>query len=50
MKSLILNVPEEANEKEIKMVVASLLFEQAILSSGQAAEFVALANGNLLSR
>ncbi len=40
MKSITLYLPEEVNEKEIRMAVAAILFEKAIFSSGQAAEFV----------
>ncbi len=42
MKTLTLQLPEEVNEKEVKMVIASILFEKAILSSGQAADFVGI--------
>lgn len=38
MKTLTLNIPEEVNEREIKMAVAALLFEKGCLSSGQAAD------------
>ena len=40
MKIITLNLPEEVNEKDIRMAVAAILFEKAIFSSGQAAEFV----------
>ncbi len=39
MKTIEVQVPEEANEGEIKMAMAAILFDKAILSSGQAAEF-----------
>ncbi len=39
MKTLSVQVPEGANELEIKMAIAAILFEKCILSSGQAAEF-----------
>ena len=39
MKTLTLNIPEAADENEVKMAVASILFDKGILSSGQAAEF-----------
>lgn len=42
MKTLTINLPEEINEREIKMAVAAILFDKAILSSGQAAEFVGI--------
>lgn len=38
-KTLLLQVPEEVNDQEIKMAVAAVLFEKGIVSSGQAAEF-----------
>jgi len=40
MKTLTVQIPEEVNDKEIKMAVAAILFDKAILSSGQAADFV----------
>lgn len=39
MKTLTLNIPEEADEREVKMAVAAILFDKGVLSSGQAAEF-----------
>ncbi len=42
MKTLTINLPEEINEKEIKMAVASVLFDKRVLSSGQAAEFAGI--------
>ncbi|WP_339784535.1 UPF0175 family protein [uncultured Imperialibacter sp.] len=42
MKTITLNLPEETDEKEVKMIVASSLFEKGILSSGQAATFVGI--------
>lgn len=42
MKSLTLSVPEEVNEQEVKMVVAALLFDKGILSSGQAADYAGI--------
>ena len=38
MKSLTINLPEDANLKDVKMLIAAALFKQGILSSGQAAE------------
>ncbi len=40
MKTLSLQLPDEVNEKELKMAVAAVLFEKGILSSGQAAALV----------
>ncbi|MFZ2906859.1 MAG: UPF0175 family protein [Cyclobacteriaceae bacterium] len=42
MKTLTINVPEETNEREVKMAVAAVLFDKGILSSGQAAEFAGI--------
>ena len=42
MKTITINLPEEVNEMEIKMAVAAFLFERAIFSSGQAAEFAGI--------
>jgi predicted HTH domain antitoxin len=38
MKELTLHIPETVDENSVKMQVAALLFEQGILSSGQAAD------------
>ncbi len=42
MKTLSLEVPEEVNEKDLKMAVAAILFEKGILSSGHAAALVSI--------
>ena len=42
MKIVTLQLPDEVNEKEVKMIVAALLFEQGVLSSGQAAELAGI--------
>jgi hypothetical protein len=42
MKKVTINLPEEVNEKEIKMAVAAILFERGIFSSGQAADFAGI--------
>jgi predicted HTH domain antitoxin len=39
MKTLSVNIPEEANEMEVKMTMAAILFDRGLLSAGQAAEF-----------
>lgn len=39
MKTLTVNIPEEANEKEVKMTMAAILFDKGLLSAGQAADF-----------
>ena len=40
MKTLTINLPDEVNDKEVKMTVAAVLFQKGILSSGQAAQLV----------
>ncbi len=42
MKTITLQLPEEVNEKEVKMMVAAILFEKGIFSSGQAAAFAGI--------
>jgi len=42
MKTVTLELPEEVNENEFKMAIAAVLFDKAILSSGQAAEFIGI--------
>ena len=42
MKTVTLLLPEEVNETEVKMAIAAILFDKAILSSGQAADFAGL--------
>ena len=42
MKTVSLQIPDEVNDKELKMAVASVLFEKGILSSGQAAALVGI--------
>lgn len=42
MKSLTISLPEEAELHRVKMIIAASLFEQGILSSGQAAELVGI--------
>lgn len=42
MKSLTINIPEEAEVQRVKMIIAASLFEQGVLSSGQAAELVGI--------
>jgi hypothetical protein len=39
MKTLSVKIPEEANEKELKMAMAAILFDKGLLTSGQAAVF-----------
>jgi len=42
MKTITLHLPDETDEKEVRMSVASLLFDKGVLSSGQAADFVGI--------
>lgn len=37
MKTLSVNIPNEVDEKEIKLTIAAILFDKGLLSSGQAA-------------
>jgi len=39
MKTLSVKIPEEANEKELKMTMAAILFDKGLLTAGQAADF-----------
>ncbi|MBD0278437.1 MAG: UPF0175 family protein [Flavisolibacter sp.] len=48
MKMVTLQVPDDVNEKEVKMIVAALLFEQGALSSGQAAELAGISKREFL--
>lgn len=42
MKELTISLPEDVELQEVKMIIAASLFEQGILSSGQAAELVGI--------
>jgi hypothetical protein len=42
MKTLTIQIPENTNEHETKMLIASLLFEKGIYTTGQAAAFVGI--------
>ena len=48
MKSITINLPEDANLKEVRMIVAAALFKQGIWSSGQAAEMVGVSRRQFL--
>lgn len=48
MKTLNLNLPEEANEMDVLMAVAAILFNKGILSSGQAADFAKISQRDFL--
>ncbi|MEO0332866.1 MAG: UPF0175 family protein [Bacteroidota bacterium] len=44
----MINLPEEVETDRVKMIIAASLFEQGILSSGQAAELVGIARRKFL--
>jgi predicted HTH domain antitoxin len=48
MKELTIKLPVEADEKMVKMLVAASLYENEILSSGQAAELVGISRREFL--
>lgn len=42
MKTVTVNIPDEMNEKELKMAIAAIFFDKGIFSSGQAADFAGI--------
>ena len=48
MKTLTVNIPEEANEVEVKMTMAAILFDRGLLSSGQAADFAGVSKKDFI--
>jgi predicted HTH domain antitoxin len=42
MKTLTLKIPDQVDEKDVKMQLAAYLYEKGIMSSGQAAEFAGI--------
>lgn len=48
MKVLNMELPDEVDVHEAKMVLASYMFEREILSSGQAAEFAGVSRREFL--
>ena len=48
MKTLTINLPEEVELYKVKMIIAASLFEQGVLSSGQAAELVGITRRQFL--
>ena len=48
MKTLIIELPDDVDEKEAKMTVAAALFDKGIFSSGQAAKFVKISKREFL--
>lgn len=49
MKTLSVNIPEEADENEVKLAMAAILFDKGLLSSGQAADFSGISKREFLS-
>jgi hypothetical protein len=48
MKTVTLKLPEDVNERDFKMAVAAILFDKAIFSSGQAADFVGISKRDFI--
>ena len=48
MKTITISLPEEVELDKVKMIIAASLFEQGILSSGQAAEIVGITRRKFL--
>jgi len=42
MKTITISLPEEVELEKVKMIIAASLFEQGVLSSGQASELVGI--------
>jgi len=47
-RTITLNLPESANEKEVRLAIGAILFERDILSSSQAAEFCGISRKEFL--
>jgi len=48
MRTITINLPEEVELDKVKMIIAASLFEQGVLSSGQAAELVGITRRQFL--
>ncbi len=48
MKTLTISLPEEVELSSVRMIIAASLFDQGILSSGQAAELVGISRKKFL--
>ncbi len=48
MKELTLQVPDTVDETNVKMLLAAVLFERGILSSGQAADMAGVSKRQFL--
>jgi len=42
VKEMTLKVPKEVSENDLKMIISGMLYEKAIFSSGQAAEYAGI--------
>lgn len=42
MKTLILQIPDTVNEKDVKMQLAAHLYDKGLMSSGQAADLAGI--------
>jgi predicted HTH domain antitoxin len=48
MKTLTLQLPDAVDEKDVRMQLASYLFEKGIMTSGQAADLVGISKREFL--
>jgi predicted HTH domain antitoxin len=48
MKTLTINIPDTVDETDVKMQLATHLFEKGIMSSGQAADLVGISKREFL--
>ena len=48
MKAITLHIPEEIDEKDVAMIVASQLYQQGKLTSGQAANLAGISKREFL--
>jgi hypothetical protein len=42
MKKVVLEIPDNVNDFDVKMAVGAMLYDRMVLTSGQAAEFVGI--------
>jgi hypothetical protein len=50
MKNIMLEVPEEVDELDVKFLVAAILFDKGVLSSGQGAEMLGISRESFLNQ
>ncbi|MFP4368995.1 MAG: UPF0175 family protein [Candidatus Kapaibacterium sp.] len=50
MKALTVKIPENIDEFDIKMIIASQLFAKGLVSSGQAAEIAGISKRQFLEK